>query len=441
MHQNDNTTAVTTLDLDMRPIIVVGMHRSGTALLARLLAKCGVFMGAKLSNNFESLFFQNLNREIMDIFGCNWSHIDEFPAAKTLQEGIPTILAALGQKIIDGIHADHFGLMAKGPDSAAPRLWGWKDPRNCLTLPIYKQFFPDARIVFIHRDPRGVAISLINRDERSFGKKFQFEQPVATRKFLYYVKLWEEYNLRADSAMQQFRTKVVVSYEDFVKNPADGIVGILNGLGLESPPNPQDLVKDVYSLRADVFAGSEGDRFRHIGLPDTLLDPWGERNTRIHGHEKRLHALQEALANTKKDLDRINKMKLVWKENLAAASKLLHQTQGSLARVRAEASALQAECDRLRGDLGQARTELSAHKGENARLREQLDQGRAESLIHSGERGELQRQLRAAEDKLQESQESFRRLYGEFKSMEDRIRLVKEAGPIKRILYARKMLD
>ena len=42
------------------PIIITGMHRSGTSLLSEILMKQGVFMGSKLDSNSESVFFQRI---------------------------------------------------------------------------------------------------------------------------------------------------------------------------------------------------------------------------------------------------------------------------------------------------------------------------------------------------------------------------------------------
>src|SRR5699024_9625556 len=51
---------------DFKPIIVVGMHRSGTSLLSRVLSDIGVFMGNDLSINHESSFFQKINIKIFN---------------------------------------------------------------------------------------------------------------------------------------------------------------------------------------------------------------------------------------------------------------------------------------------------------------------------------------------------------------------------------------
>ena len=46
------------------PIIITGMHRSGTSLLTNFLSDCGVFMGKSLDGNYESVFFQRINIQL-----------------------------------------------------------------------------------------------------------------------------------------------------------------------------------------------------------------------------------------------------------------------------------------------------------------------------------------------------------------------------------------
>jgi hypothetical protein len=61
-------------------------------------------------------------------------------------------------------------------------VWGWKDPRSCLTLPFWRQLLPELKILVIVRNPLEVAYSLRNRNEdtsHSFG-----------------LRLWEIYNRR-----------------------------------------------------------------------------------------------------------------------------------------------------------------------------------------------------------------------------------------------------
>ena len=52
------------------PVVVVGMHRSGTSLVSRILDDCGVMMGKDLQEDHESLFFIGLNEWIYENAGA-----------------------------------------------------------------------------------------------------------------------------------------------------------------------------------------------------------------------------------------------------------------------------------------------------------------------------------------------------------------------------------
>jgi hypothetical protein len=50
---------------------------------------------------------------------------------------------------------------------AGAALWGWKDPRTCLTLPFWQRLLPDMRYIICLRNPSDVASSLGHRDRLS----------------------------------------------------------------------------------------------------------------------------------------------------------------------------------------------------------------------------------------------------------------------------------
>ena len=54
------------------PIIVIGMHRSGTTLLTRMLEVCGVFWGALPDEYNESAFFQFSNEALFAMASATW---------------------------------------------------------------------------------------------------------------------------------------------------------------------------------------------------------------------------------------------------------------------------------------------------------------------------------------------------------------------------------
>ena len=55
------------------PIVVIGMHRSGTRLLVEILDKLGVFMGADVQADSESVAFMLINEGILHQCGAFWS--------------------------------------------------------------------------------------------------------------------------------------------------------------------------------------------------------------------------------------------------------------------------------------------------------------------------------------------------------------------------------
>ena len=49
-----------------QPIIITGLHRSGTSFLTRIMENNSVFFGESKDINQESLFFQNINSKLVN---------------------------------------------------------------------------------------------------------------------------------------------------------------------------------------------------------------------------------------------------------------------------------------------------------------------------------------------------------------------------------------
>ena len=60
------------------PIIITGMHRSGTTLLSKILEKNGVFIGRYKEINNESKFFLRINRWMFTMLGASWDNPKSF---------------------------------------------------------------------------------------------------------------------------------------------------------------------------------------------------------------------------------------------------------------------------------------------------------------------------------------------------------------------------
>ena len=60
-------------------------------------------------------------------------------------------------------------------------VWGWKDPRNSLTLPFWQELLPNLKTLIIVRNPLEVAYSMRERNGTSYA---------------FGLRLWEIYNRR-----------------------------------------------------------------------------------------------------------------------------------------------------------------------------------------------------------------------------------------------------
>lgn len=140
------------------PVVIAGMHRSGTSLLANLLQAAGVDVGSRLmpatdanpKGYFEDLDFQELHERIIQ-------------ASHPRLLWLPVEGARLTFTEADFVEARRLAAMR---DDVA--LWGFKDPRTCLFLDFWDEVLDDARFVFIFRRPELVVDSLRRRGDDIF---------------------------------------------------------------------------------------------------------------------------------------------------------------------------------------------------------------------------------------------------------------------------------
>jgi hypothetical protein len=266
---------------DPTVVCVLGMSRTGTSLTARMLSLAGVYLGREeellgkdlhqLADEGDSVLararetnpegfwehyrIMRLNERILRTLGGSWREPPEMPPGWEGADELET-LRSEARVLLE----ESFG----GRD-----LWGWKDPRNSLTLPFWQQLLPPMRYVICLRNPVDVAASLRHRDRMSFEHA---------------VDLWLAYVSGALFNTTE-RTRLLVPYESHFDDP------------------------EAMAGRLAVFAGREGaldagtlgqlnnavDKrlWRHrTRAEDVALDP------RVPPEAAALHRLTQSLAQT-----------------------------------------------------------------------------------------------------------------------------------------------
>jgi len=179
-------------------------------MLTKLLHTCGLYLGPEnelmpaQSDNpdgfWEHLGFVALNDELLNELGGAWDLPPKADEDFTQPRLDPLRLKA--QLLIEGF--------------ASASVWGWKDPRNSLTLPFWQDLLPRLKTLIIVRNPLEVAYSMRERNGTSYS---------------FGLRLWEIYNRRViETAGAQER--LVTHYDLFFEDAETELRRIAHFVGL-----------------------------------------------------------------------------------------------------------------------------------------------------------------------------------------------------------------
>jgi len=200
------------------PIIVVGMHRSGTSLLIDALTSIGLFAGDITGpDTSESLLFQYMNEAALAVSQSHWSTPENLAYALKNDMCLSTLLNLYNRSL--NSHWRHLYKLSRPKDTlnGLSGAFGWKDPRNCLTIPLWSKIYPNARYIFIYRHGLDVAQSHVNRERRVNQSVYVSRCLDLGRSF----SLWEEYNHQALQALAAIpdQQKMLFSFESLLQAP------------------------------------------------------------------------------------------------------------------------------------------------------------------------------------------------------------------------------
>src|SRR5687767_8543069 len=178
---------------EQRDVVCVLGGRSGTSLVARLLNLLGVYLGpdenlmpANEANErgfWEHRKIVDINDAILARYDCAW------PNNIILPDGW------LRDRKIADLRDAAFALVREEFEDAA--LWGWKDPRACVTMPFWRGVLPNMRFVLSFRNPVDTARSnaktltlLVKEEERAWAEQVA-DKVYATgvENWLYFIRL------------------------------------------------------------------------------------------------------------------------------------------------------------------------------------------------------------------------------------------------------------
>jgi hypothetical protein len=225
------------------PIIIIGMHRSGTTMITRLLERMGLFVGARKDVNYEAVFFHRINQWLISQAGGSWDHPELLYDVMANEEIRQLITDYAKRYLLRSPRTISFlgwrkYLLYRSP-LALEIPWGWKSPLNTYTLPLWLDLFPNARVLHIYRHGVDVAQSLRARGRREMHRG-RLQDIYYLLPFLHWLRpkpgkfidsvrcdslegglsLWEDYLEEARTNMSGFNGRTMeLKYEDFLSEP------------------------------------------------------------------------------------------------------------------------------------------------------------------------------------------------------------------------------
>jgi len=228
-------------------VIISGMHRSGTSLVASLLAALSVDLGDQLlpadSHNppgyFEDVEFLSFHQGVLSQL-CVPNEAGHSDWGWTESE-------RLDDSRFSEFRDQAQRLLLARTDTTGP--WGWKDPRTTLFLDFWDSLLEEGRYVLVYRFPWDVADSMQRLEAEVFLKKPE-----------YAYRIWAFYNRRlCDFYMQHSDRCLLVSINALQEN-LERFVDLLSDK-LDVPTRESQL--------QEIF---KDHLFKTIGGQDPLID-------------------------------------------------------------------------------------------------------------------------------------------------------------------------
>ncbi len=222
------------------PIIVIGMHRSGTSLVTRLLEKMGVFWGSVKDEYNESICFQLLNEQLFRQVNCKWDDTESLVTFSS-NEAQNTRLSKTIHNIVDEkFFRIYCGVSISSRDkrnSNSHLIWGFKDPKNTFTLPFWLKRFPNAKVIHVIRNGIDVASSLWKRETSRLEGKNHPHYSLLCQNIEGCFDVWSCYVKRALTYDKTEMDIHELFFEDLLTNPIDSLLSLAEYLGVSETGN------------------------------------------------------------------------------------------------------------------------------------------------------------------------------------------------------------
>jgi predicted nucleic acid-binding Zn-ribbon protein len=367
-----------------RVVIVLGMHRSGTSLLAQILHRAGICMGGNLmpadahnlEGYFEDLDIVAIHDRILASLRREWGSVrstlplpDDWLAQPETIKARDELTEIVRQRL-----AQH----GTG--------WGFKDPRTCRLLPLWLGILAECGIspmlLMCNRAPAEVALSLERRDAmpRRIGELLWLEHVIepliAGGDRIAAVLDWDRWFIEAEAQVAALAGALALPTADIAaamaeavkpslrhqRSPVAASIPLANDLHIALRSWSQhgicpSAIPSLIDRFHDAAATMEG--WADVALASDWMADLHQRDARIAELTAQRDKAQESFTEYRTAYDRdISAYRSAYDDTMQAYRTLEGRFADCVAEVdRRDTSlaALQAECDRAKASVAEYR--------------------------------------------------------------------------------------
>jgi len=403
-------------------LVIAGMHRSGTSLVASLCQGAGLHIGDELlgtqpgneAGHFEDLDFHRWHERVLRANGL----------------GSEGFIATGPVTVPEGLRREAEDLVRNRRGLGCP--WGWKNPRTTLLLEFWHELIPEAVFLGVVRPPWDVTDSLFRRGDEAF----RVNPPLA-------LAVWQHYNqLLLDFAERHPERMLVSGLARVIDQPSE-LFGMLRdrfGIPLGEPPNRyapsmlhpvdppliQAAVRQAATEAMNLHESLQriaGER-REEGGPDQPKLPAFDALLSVWAGMRNLDAAKAHAEAAVEDAKRAN----------AGLVAEVHQVRVALDEAVSRGECFRIERDRLHADLA---AQAASRENESQQMRADSTALREQLALAGDRERELVAELGARATQLAATTE----LHGSLRSEIGQLQVLTKVGAVERDELAGRARD
>jgi hypothetical protein len=236
--------------------IILGMHRSGTSALTKIINILGASIGDSLvpgrydnvKGFFEHADIMNIHEELLSSLNSSWDFIGALPDNWWEQKN-----TSFYKERLKGILCRDFG---------EQQTWALKDPRQCRLLPLWLPLFHELGItphfIIVLRNPQEVAASLAVRDGFSYNKSFL---------------IWMRHVLEAEFYSRSYK-RIFIKFSDLMQDQTAAINCLAKFMDVVTTDNQLTEIKEFIDQSLKHHHTDDHGLLNYPTIPHWLKDTY-----------------------------------------------------------------------------------------------------------------------------------------------------------------------